>query len=77
MASYGVRVNALAPGCIDTPATTEGRDPDEYAMSVKKIPLHRRGKPEDVVAPIVMLLSDESSFITGATFDVNGGVYMK
>lgn len=77
LAPYGIRVNTLAPGCIDTPATTVNRDPAQYQASIKKILLQRRGRPEDVVASTLLLLSDSSSFITGTTLDVNGGVYMR
>ena len=77
LAQYGIRVNTLAPGCIDTPATTVGRDPEQYQASIKKILLQRRGRPDDVVASTLLLLSDASSFITGTTLDVNGGVYMR
>lgn len=77
LAQYGIRVNTLAPGCIDTPATTVGRDPEQYQASIKKILLQRRGRPDDVVASILLLLSDASSFVTGTTLDVNGGVYMR
>lgn len=77
LAQYGIRVNTLAPGCIDTPATTVGRDPEQYQASIKKILLQRRGRPDDVVASTLLLLSDASSFITGTTLDINGGVYMR
>lgn len=77
LAQYGIRVNTLAPGCIDTPATTIGRDPEQYQASIKKILLQRRGRPDDVVASTILLLSEASSFITGTTLDVNGGVYMR
>lgn len=76
LAPFGVRVNSIAPASIDTPMTTVGRNPAEYAATIKKIPLGRRGKPEKVVGPAVLLLSDESSFMVGVTLDVNGGVYM-
>ena len=76
LAPFGVRVNSIAPASIDTPMTTVGRNPAEYAATIKKIPLGRRGKPEEVVGPAVLLLSDESSFMVGVTLDVNGGVYM-
>lgn len=75
LAPLGIRVNVLAPACIDTPATTVGRDPAEYQESIRKIPMHRRGSVDDVVAPAVLLLSDSAGFITGSTIDVNGGVY--
>ena len=76
LAPYHVRANIIAPGSIDTPMTIVGRDPDEYEASIRKIPLHRRGQPADLVGPVVLLLSDESSFMVGASLDVNGGSYM-
>lgn len=63
-------------GSIDTPMTLVGRSPESYAASIRQIPLHRRGTPEDVAGTVILLLSDESAFIVGATLDVNGGSFM-
>jgi len=76
LAPCGVRVNAIAPGSIDTPMTTAGRDPAEYEATLRRIPLHRRGQPRDIVGAVRLLLSDESAFMVGATLDVNGGSYL-
>lgn len=76
LAPYNVHVNAIAPGSIDTPMTTVGRDPEEYAATIKKMPLGRRGKPEEIIGPTLLLLSDAGSFMVGVTLDVNGGIYM-
>lgn len=76
LACYNVHVNAIAPGSIDTPMTTVDRDPAEYAATIQKMPLHRRGRPEELIGPVVLLLSEESGFMVGATLDVNGGSYM-
>lgn len=76
LAAHNIRVNAIAPGSIDTPMTTVGRNPEEYQETIKRIPLHRRGKPEELVGPVVLLLSEESAFMVGTTLDVNGGTYM-
>ena len=72
----GVRVNAVAPGLMlgtrfhDTHTTKESAD-----QTVAGIPLGRAGNPEDVARPVVYLASEYDGFITGATLDINGGVY--
>lgn len=76
LAPYGITVNAIAPGSIDTPLTTNGRTEEDLRNSAKKIPLGRRGRSEELEGAAVFLASDESSFITGATIDVNGGTLM-
>ena len=74
--SRKIRINAIAPGSIDTPMTTAGRDPAEYEETIRKMPLHRRGRPEELVGPAVLLLSDAGAFMVGTTLDVNGGSYL-
>lgn len=72
LASHGVRVNAVAPGTIDTPAVAGlGKDGIEKVVSMH--PLGRMGKPEEVANAILFLASDEASFITGAVLPVDGG----
>jgi 3-oxoacyl-[acyl-carrier protein] reductase len=72
----GVRVNCVAPGLIlgtrfhDTHTTKESAD-----ETVRGIPLGRGGNSEDVARPVVYLASEYDGFITGATLDINGGVY--
>ena len=51
LAPYHIRVNAIAPGSIDTPMTTAGRDPAEYEETIRKMPLHRRGRPGALFHP--------------------------
>jgi NAD(P)-dependent dehydrogenase (short-subunit alcohol dehydrogenase family) len=72
LAAKGVRVNAVAPGTISTPAmakmSKEGID-----KVVKLHPLGRMGRPEEVANAILFLASDEASFITGAVLPVDGG----
>lgn len=76
LAPYNINVNAICPASIDTEMTKKFLSPERRMRSIERIPLGRRGKPEDIVGLVVLLSSDESSFITGATFDVNGGVLM-
>lgn len=72
LADKGVRVNAVAPGTIDTPAVA-GMDKEGIDKVVSMHPLGRMGKPEEVANAILFLASDEASFITGAVLPVDGG----
>ena len=73
-AAEGVRVNALAPGWIETSFTKVPRnDPERNAAILGRTPLGRWGKPEEVAAAALFLMSDEASYITGAVLPVDGG----
>ena len=76
LATYNINVNTIAPGSIDTDITKKYMTAQQREQSIKRIPLGRRGKPEDIVGAAILLASEESSFITGATIDINGGVLM-
>jgi 3-oxoacyl-[acyl-carrier protein] reductase len=70
-----IRVNAVAPGFIETPMTDPL--PQELKDKMKSlIPLGRFGKDREIAAAIVFLASDEASYITGQVLDVNGGMHM-
>src|SRR5712675_31292 len=70
----GVRVNAVAPGPIDTGLLTRFAGSDERkAGLIAGVPLKRLGKPEEIAESIVFLSSDRASFISGATIAVDGG----
>ena len=72
VAQYKIRVNAVAPGRIDTPMIWDV--PVEVNEQIKKnIPLGRLGKAEEVADPILFLLSEASSFMTGVVLDITGG----
>lgn len=74
VAPRGVRVNAIAPGAVDTPMHAHHRD---YLYEYERyIPLGRMQRAEDLVGPAVFLASDASAFITGQTIHVNGGLIM-
>jgi NAD(P)-dependent dehydrogenase (short-subunit alcohol dehydrogenase family) len=73
-AALGVRVNAIAPGWIDTPMNEAERDdPQAEAQILSAIPLGRWGRPEEIAAAAVFLCSDAASFITGEILVVDGG----
>lgn len=75
VAEYGIRVNAVAPGRIDTPMIWDV--PPEVNEKYKQtIPLNRLGTPEEVAEGIVFLLSESASYITGQVMDINGGMGM-
>ncbi len=74
MAPYGVRVNALAPGVIDT-ELTRGLSGD-HAELARRIPLGAKGRAEDVANLALFLASDEARHITGEIVDINGGLWM-
>lgn len=72
-ARYGVRVNAVLPGLIKTPMTA-GLPPDWFQNLVDSIPLARAGEATDVAQLVLFLASDESSYITGGDFVIDGGM---
>jgi 3-oxoacyl-[acyl-carrier protein] reductase len=74
-ARYGITVNAVAPGFIET-SMLKKVPADVLAKILKQIPLGRFGKPEEVAKLVVYLASDDASYITGQVFNINGGLYM-
>ncbi len=86
MAPHGIRVNAIAPGVIDTPmwgavdalfARYEGLRPGEKKIAVgRAVPLGRMGAPQDIAGAAVFLASAESAYITAQTLNVDGGSVM-
>lgn len=75
LAARGVRVNAVAPGFIETDMTKKLPD-DVKQMMADKIALGIFGKPEDVANAVFFLASSDSDYITGQVIHVNGGMYM-
>ena len=72
---HGVRVNAVAPGFVETDAWDNYRDdPAMQRTTAQPIPLGRWATVEEIAAPIVFLCSDAASYITGATLVVDGGI---
>lgn len=75
VARYGIRVNAIAPGLIQT-AMTDAMDQDVLDAAVKAVPLGRIGSPEDVANAALFLAGDLSSYMTGCLLEVTGGRHM-
>ena len=77
---HGITVNCVAPGLVLTERTRDfyasRRSAEDQARTLAEIPARRHGEPEDVAAAIAFLASQEASFITGVTLDVNGGQVM-
>ena len=73
LAAEGVRVNAIRPGLIDTDIHASGGEPDRAYTLGATTPMGRPGTAEEVAEAIVWLLSDASSYVTGALLDVAGG----
>ena len=69
-----IRVNAIAPGLIDTPMTAD-MPPVVRQMVLMRTPLGRSGTPEDIAALALFLVSDEASFVTGQVVSPNGGFH--
>jgi|SRR5947209_3507280 len=75
-AAAGVRVNAIAPGWIDTPMTQTVLAPELAAVLQAQIPMHRLGAAEEIAALALHLCAEESSYTTGQVISVNGGLLM-
>lgn len=76
LASSGVTVNAIAPGPIDGPSVA-AIPADAMSAYTAQIPVGRLGRPDEVAALVAFLASEASGFITGATYDINGGMLMR
>lgn len=77
VARYGVRVNAIAPGPIETPMMGDALTQQQKEAYAKSIPLGRLGQPQDIGNAVAFLVSDAASFITGATLPVSGGTDLR
>jgi NAD(P)-dependent dehydrogenase (short-subunit alcohol dehydrogenase family) len=73
LAEHGIRVNAIAPGPIETPLVAQVHDAEVRAAFNRFIPMQRYGTPEEIAAAAAFLCSDDASYITGHTLAVDGG----
>ena len=75
IATRNITVNCIAPGFIETPMTEQLDDKRKDAI-LNSIPINRIGTPKDLSSAVIFLASQESSYITGQTIHINGGLYM-
>jgi NAD(P)-dependent dehydrogenase (short-subunit alcohol dehydrogenase family) len=74
VAASGVRVNAVAPGTVETELTRGLATREQLAdLARERVPLGRLGTPAEIAAAVVFLASDEASYVTGTTLVVDGG----
>ena len=73
LAPFGINVNAIAPGSIETPGARMDVNAESVKQFLQAIPLKRIGQPDDIANAVLFLASDESSYITGQCLVVDGG----
>ena len=73
VAQEGIRVNAVAPGLVQTDIHTDAGDPGRPARLAQTIPLGRAGTPEEIAEGVIWLLSPAASYVTGTILDIGGG----
>ncbi len=73
LAAFGIRVNALAPGAVETPLVDKMLPGDEAVQWIARTPLHRYGRPEELAGAAAFLCSDDASYMTGHVLVVDGG----
>ena len=76
VAAYGITVNAVCPGLIDTEMVRAVVSPERADAYARGFPIERLGEPEEVAELVAFLASDRASYITGASLDINGGDLM-
>jgi len=72
-AADGIRINAVAPGFVDTAMMQDGLTHDARQALIDQVPMRRLGEPAELAAAALFLVSDASSYMTGATLNVSGG----
>ena len=73
MREYGIYLNVIAPGTVDTTANRKNYTPEQWNELIKWIPLGRAGKPEEIARVALFLSSHDSDYVVGQTIVVDGG----
>jgi len=73
VATDGIRVNAVAPGLVDTELHGANGEPGRVARLSPSIPMQRPGTPEEIAQSVLWLLSDAASYVTGTILEIGGG----
>ncbi len=75
LAPLGITMNNIGPGAVDTPMDADLKaHPDQFAQLLAEIPVGRMGQPDEIANLAVYLASDESAYVTGSTFFIDGGM---
>jgi NAD(P)-dependent dehydrogenase (short-subunit alcohol dehydrogenase family) len=75
-APEGIRINAIAPGGVDTSMLTDGQSPEAMKAFMSMIPMGRLAEPKEISQAVVFLASSASSYMTGALLNISGGQLM-
>ena len=77
LAPYGITINNVSPGAINTPRNKEALSDDTYKKKIESsIPCGYVGEPEDIAPAVLLLCSDESRYITGTDLIIDGGMHL-
>ena len=78
LAAYGITVNDVCPGAVDTPMDADlKQDRKQYGALISEIPLRRMAKPEEVAELCVFLASEAAAYITASSYVIDGGMMQK
>lgn len=77
LASQGVTVNSISPGPLDLPVVRESVAPERLEQILKNIPAGTFGDPEYIADTVLLLIADHAASVTGACWDINGGLFMR
>jgi 3-oxoacyl-[acyl-carrier protein] reductase len=74
-AEKGIRANSVAAGFVDTAMSSVASSAPSVAAAIQSVPMGRMGTPEEIASAVAFLASEDSSYVTGQTLNVNGGLY--